>query len=164
MMERYSGEIFRFRFDPKVAYRLNEGMRGHDRDVRRDWRVIVNGLNELVVIAGPMRVVIPRESVARVDYTSESPPNGTPGAWPSAGTFWAVPSLINLVSIQIDPPVEGQYGQGQWADRRGIPKAQVPHINFSTFPPSHRCKVALSFLRAPECSRYQRGACEFGIR
>ena len=39
------------------------------------------------------------------------------------------------------------------ADRRGIPKAQVPHIDFSSVPASHICKEALSFLRAPECSR-----------
>jgi hypothetical protein len=30
------------------------------------------------------------------------------------------------VSIQIDPPVEGQYGQGQWADRRVVVSLREP--------------------------------------
>jgi hypothetical protein len=134
---------------------------------------------------------------------------------PQKKTFWAVPSLTNLLSIQMDPQVEDPYAQGQWAirhlvvslrepdqfielvkpagqgeistrgadlagdenlhaplapeenadelciaylckalealrrlaDRRAIPKAQVPHVDFSTFPPSHVCKEVDDYNR-----------------
>jgi hypothetical protein len=33
------------------------------------------------------------------------------------------------------------------ADRRAIPKAQVPHVDFSTFPPSHVCKEVDDYNR-----------------
>lgn len=125
-MDRYSGETFRFRFDPGVAYRLNEGMRGHDWDVRRDWRVIENDRDELVVYAGPIHLIVPRSSIVRVEYTDDQPDNGVPGAWPGSETFWVVPSLSNLVAVSIDPPASGHYGQGEWSVNRVVLSLREP--------------------------------------
>ena len=126
VMDRFAGEQFRFRFDPGMAYRLNEGMRGHDWDVRRDWRVIVNDREELVVYAGPIHLIVPRSSIVRVDYTDDRPDNGVPGAWPGSGTFWVVPSLSNLVAVYFDPPASGHYGQGEWSVSRVVMSLKEP--------------------------------------
>lgn len=125
-MDRFEGEKFRFRFDPDEAYRLNEGMRGHDWDVRRDWRVIVNDWDELVVYAGPVHLIVPRSSIVWVDYTDDQPDNGVPGAWPGSGTFWVVPSLLNLMSVYIDPPTSGHYSQGEWSVSRVVMSLREP--------------------------------------
>jgi hypothetical protein len=147
LSEKYDGEVFRFRFDPTVAERLNYGMRGTDSDVRQDWKIIVNKVNELVVSAGAIAAFIPRESISRVDYTDELPPNNTSGTWRDGGTFWAVPALEALVSIEVDPPSEGYYVHHSFPASRLIVSIEDPDRFIEVIKPADQESVSQRQIR-----------------
>ncbi len=139
--DKYTGEIFRFHFDPSVADRLNYGRGPADFDVRRDWKVIINKVGEVIVSAGAVTAIISRDSIVRIDYTNDLPPNKIAGTWPGWESLWAVPALEGLVAIEFDQPVEVDYARHPYLIRRMVLSVEHPDHFIALLRPARQESV-----------------------